>query len=538
MLIDMILHNPGEPELQTRYRNPAALHALGYEAIVISGVLAALPAASPAVDSPAAARAKRGGGTPQEAEVAIDGQIFAALGLGMKVFLHVELTLPPHLAERHREALCDDQTGHLCLAKDSACVVLRQYIEAVVARWPGIAGVVIAPPPTTTCTKCRNVAMVECLARLVGGVHTTLCEKLKKFYVQRLSSAHGGAVYAELARRLPASDHLVFSFELPNCNMTSPTAVLSTLHADARPKWLELSSEGQVEGKGAFPNYQGPLWRKILAGRQAGSEGGATEAMCQALDICGISRGGGHGGPYAQREEWIDANVHALAHLYHQNGDIGADPTADTALATQWASGAFGIAESSAPAPAIAEMLLISPEAIRKLLYVWGLREDPDAPPMPFLQNDLLDVEALWLAAARLVAAGAAQADQAIVEKEEALAGVDRMRKDWEIASQELPNKAQARDLANTLSYLGSFAATVVHLLQGFIFFQRWVQGGRADGELAQRAVRHLENAETNWQQHVQHHATLPGAPSVLHDNTLWERTNACLAALEPRKQA
>jgi hypothetical protein len=539
MLIDMILPDASKPELQTRYRDPAVLHALGYEAIVIPNALAALAgAAAPSnVDPLSVATSRRGLGAPEEVGAAIDAQISVALRLGMKVFLHVEPTLPPHLAEQHADMLCEDHTGRLCLTKDSACGILQQCIEAIVARWPTVAGIVVSAPPTASCTQCREVPILERLARLIVPLHATICEKLSKFYIHRLAPVAGTSIYPELAPRLPASDRLIISFPLPNCAIMSPTALVTLLRSDGRPKWLEFPSEGTVEGKGAFPNYQAPLWGKILAGLPVAPNDHARDAASYTLDICGISRGGGFGGPYPQREEWIDANVHALARLYQQRRDPAAlDPTYIFDLATQWAGATFGIAESSPPAPAVAELLLVSGATIRKLLYVSALRDDPDAPPMPFLQNDLLDVESIWLATGRLVAAGPAVADQAITEKEEALAGVDRMRQDWEIAAQDLPNKVQARDLANTLAYLGSFASTVVNLLAGFTRFHQWAQGGRSDNELGQRAQRHLEVAETNWQQHVHHHATLPGAPSVLHDNTLWERTNACLAAIENQK--
>ncbi len=41
----MIHDNHGEPPFKTRYRDPALLRDLGYEAIVIPDALAALPAA-------------------------------------------------------------------------------------------------------------------------------------------------------------------------------------------------------------------------------------------------------------------------------------------------------------------------------------------------------------------------------------------------------------------------------------------------------------------------------------------------------------
>jgi hypothetical protein len=538
MLISTIQDHAGEPGLQMRYRDPTVLQAMGYEALVIAGVWGALPGVL-ASEQPVAQGAKAVAWPmprrPKEVEAAIEGQVAGALKLGMKVFFYLEPILPAHLAEKHAAGLCTDGSGRLCPGKEAAAKALRQLVEALLARWPGAAGVVMGNA-TGTCPACREMPALESVARWLAPLQEIVCGARGKLLVQRIDPqimANGVTSFQEWARSLPASEQRVFSFCLPKGDPRQMEFLRSRLGTGSCPTWVEFSCENAVEGKGAFPNYQAPAWRQFFGELLAngGEVSGGAEWRAR-LGVWGQGRGGGFGGPYPQREEWLDANVRALADLYREPESDPAD------LATRWAAEIFGIAESSTSAPAIAELLLISPEVIRKLLYVSVLPGEAVAPVAPFLQNDLLDVEAIWLAASRLVEAGVEKTEAAIAEKEEALAGVDRMRLDWDIAGAELPNKPQARDLANTLAYLGSFAATVVQLLQGFIFFQRWAQGGRVDGGLAQRAVRHLENAETNWQQHVHHHATLPGAPSVLHDNTLWERTNACLAALEPRKQA
>jgi hypothetical protein len=176
-------------------------------------------------------------------------------------------------------------------------------------------------------------------------------------------------------------------------------------------------------------------------------------------------------------------------------------------------------------------LLLLSPGAIRKLLYVSAIPENHASCGAPFLHESLLDVEAVWIAAGRAVDAG--KASEAITEKHEAQAAVDRIRQLFDIASPDLPPTNQVRELGNTLAYFSSFAGTVVHLFIGLVRFRQWAQSGRSNAELAQQTRRHLEAAQAQWQQHTRHHALLPGAPSVFHENTLWDRTHDCLAALD-----
>jgi hypothetical protein len=552
MLIDMIHENPGEPELRTRYRDPAILKGMGYEAIVIPGALTALPGAREGMET-VPASAWGAARKPAELEAAIEGQVKAALGLGMKVFFYGDaLLLPRHLVEGRPEWLCEDGSGRLCAGKEAVYEAMQGQVEALFNRWPGAAGLVMRAEVAAegmphmvgtplhagiggACPVCGGISLMERLVRFITRMHETMARR-GKIYVHRAwqmpvagrMSIHDDAeAYRELSGRLPESEQLAFSFRFGGCDVPRMEALIACVKADQRPKWVELMCECAGGGKGAFPNYQAPAWRELFRALMGNCGSGGTTGgeELRRMGIWGWSRGGGWGGPRVQREEWIDANVRALADLYREPGSAAAD------VATRWVAETFGVPESSPPAPALAELLMLSAGTIRKLLQVAALWDGRDGPPMPFLREDVVDVEAMWLAAVRVIEAG--RAAEALAEKEEALAGVDRMRLDFDIALPELPNKVQARDLGNTLTYFGSVAGTVGHLFMGFVRFHQWAREGRTNRELGARCRRDLENAQAHWQQHTQWHATLPGVPSVFHENMLWERTEGCLAALE-----
>ena len=331
------------------------------------------------------------------------------------------------------------------------------------------------------------------------------------------------AVYRTIADRLPESDRLCLSFKFTRGDFRAGQAFNACVLADNRPKWIEFQCEREFEGKGAFPNFQAPLWQEFL--QQVGAGTDAT-SLPPNLSLWGWSRGGGWGGPYVQREEWLDANVYALARL-HENRGVEVQE-----IATDWAEMTFSIAQSSPPAPAIAELLRISPTAIRKLVYCSALKDESIA---PWLRDDLLDVDAVWASAFRCMELG--RAEEACQEKAEALRLADRIRQLWELASPELPNKSQARDLTGSLLCFDSFSGAVAHLFSGLVRFAQWTRGGSADAGLAKQAAEHLEHARDAWQNHTQRHALLPGAPSMFNENTFWERTNECLESLQASGQ-
>jgi hypothetical protein len=565
MLIDMIHDNHGEPPFKTRYRDPAVLRELGYEAIVIPDALAVVPGAF----DPQEAVGTRREGTPaniaprrpRELEEAIDTQVRRADELGMKVYFYGDaLLLPLSVVSRHpAEFYCDDNSGRLCPGKPAVLAALQEQVEALFDRWPGAAGLVMrtgevypeatphmvgSPLHAGNCPTCRDVPTIDRLVRFITAMHDTVIRGMGKQYIHRawtpslagLPTMHDDpAVYREVSSRVPVADGLHFSFKFTRGDFRQNPAAAGggagpggtfnpCLFADERPKWVEFQCEREYEGKGAFPNYQGPAWRDFFAHLAAGPGGNDPKRF----SVWGWSRGGGWGGPYVQREEWIDVNVGALAALYRQRD---ADPAE---IASAWVASTFGVPESSPPAPAITELLMLSARAIRKLLYVAPLAgrggRGGGNGELPWVKDDVLDVEAVYVSATRAVELG--MAEEAVTEKREALEIVDRIQRLFDIAAPELPNKSQARDLTNALGYFASFAGTVAHLFMGFVRYARWVNTGRTDSDVAHAAVEHLQSAEAQWQLHTQRYAVLPGSPTMFHEHGLWERTNACLIEL------
>lgn len=574
MLIDMIHDNHGEPLFKTRFREPAALAAYGYNAIAIPDALAALPSTFPPPD-PAAA----GTGTRlADLTEAIDRRVAKAAEHNLQVYFYADaFLLPRTVVEANPAAFyCDTTSGSrppmLCAAKPAVYDALQHLLTELFQRWPAAVGIImrtaeVYPEATphmvgnavheSSCPSCRSMNAVARYQRFIRAMYDRVVKDLHKTYVHRTWHRASSAaptmhddpdVYRQVTAELPKSDHLIFSFKFTRGDFKPGQPWNPILMADwegqqdIRPKWVEFQCEREYEGKAAFPNFQAPLWRAFLEAsnlleknpnadkpkpeRTIAHPLGFPEPPTPAqvlrphVSLWGWSRGGGWGGPYAQREEWVDANVYALGQLHR-------DPTlAPKTIARNWLARTFSVDAESAAGDVITDILLRSAATVHNLVS----SSLPALADAAWVRDDHFDVDALWAACARLL--DTPTADKACDEKLAAFQSVEHMRRMFEHIAGELPNPAQARDLANTLTFYNSFAGALAHTFCGFVRYFQWQRTGKTSNALADQAAVHLENAQAHWQHHTQRHAMLPGAPSIFHETSFWERTNTCLQEL------
>ncbi len=542
MLVDMVHDNHGEPAFKTRFRNAPLLKSYGYGGVVIPDALAAVPGARRGVVT--------NGALPNAAahlHAAIDARVQEALAGGLQVYFYSDaLMLPAPLVRANPENYqCTDHSGRLCPGRPAVYEAMAQLVTELFRQWPGAAGLIMRtseaypeslphmtgnPLQTPSCPACRGLSLTHRTAQFITAMHGAVVERAGKVYVHRAwqnttgPSIHDSpALYRELLELIPDDPHILFSFKFTQGDFWHGRPWNPCISADSRPKWVEFPSAREFEGKGAFPNYQAPIWTGLQNGIAAGGVHSIADIPPDVLGgMWGISRGAGWGGPYLQREEWLDVNVYAL-------GRLSREPRASAAeIARDWAALAFGIPLEHEAVNLIADMLLMSTGVAGALLYVPASADQLRRGILlePALHDDLLDVEQLW-SSARAIAA-MPSAEQACQEKLAAAAGAAAMRRMFDSAAPGLPNKSQARDLLGTLVYYESFAGTLAHIFCGFVRYAQW-QATQDDRALARQAEHHLQHGQAAWQHHSQRHAMLPGAPSVFNETSLWERTNECL---------
>lgn len=540
-----LIENPGEPPIETRYRDPRELAALGYNALAIYETTAISGLAS--IDAVDDDELRRWVGAHLEQ---IGRTIEAAAGAGLAVYLFYDmLVLPAASVQRHaREWTCRNARGRvLCPASERAIEQSVTALRAMLDRWPAVAGVVLRFGDTDAhrlphlagndiygphCPRCRDRPAAERVVDVVERCHQLVVAELGKRLIVRAWNVRPGGLHdsPELARQVvqrlpgePTDDRLVLSFKFTHTDFWryqqwNPVS----LACGWRPILYELQCQREFEGKGGVPNWQAPLWRDGYPETREQTDVAGLARLGERVNLAGVwawVRGGGWGGPFVEHETWIDANVHAAPHLAE---DLGCDVHA---LAGDWLRDRVGVSND-----ALAERLLAilehSPQVVRQLFYIEPLaqgRDDPWHPNGDWIQDDLLDAQAAWRIVQRLPER---QLDAAVQEKQQAATQLAADR----AALQRLAGEAASstvEPLVNTLVYAESLCQTLRDLLAALVAYRRFQKSASADqARIAQQKVL---AAQSHWNHHTQRHGSLPGAATSFREVHFWELTQQIL---------
>ena len=539
-----LIHNAGEPELDSRFADPQALADLGYngwllyETTALSGLIRLESVQDPEIRR-----------WIEQTTASVSTGVEQARQAGMDVYLAYDmLVLGQHLVDRDGEGLtCKGRPGVLCPASERTLQRCVEGLGAMLDRWPDVAGVVLRfgdcdarrfpflvgnDVYTPHCPRCNHIGRAERIADLIRRAYEQVVEKHGKRLIARAWNVRPNGIHdtPELTKRIveqlpgeEGDDRLVLSFKVSQTDFWRYQPWnRASLACGNRPVMYELQCQREFEGKGGIPNWQVGLWRDgDPSVREASEPSGLAEAA-SAVNFAGVMawvRGGGWGGPFVNDESWIDANVYAAPRLAD-------DPSmsAET-LADEWIRDRLKI-DDEKPADAVRQVLLRSAELVRMSFYVEAFaRSRPDAwhPAADWVSDDLLDVEAAWRMVQRLPAD---QLDQVVGEKCRAADLVSKLRHDVQRALGDRPGTQEA--LLNTLVYTESFVEALRDLVAGLVAYRRFKKDGRSiDG---QDARNFLLRAQSHWNHHTQRHGNLRGAATPFREIGLWELTQNMLA--------
>ncbi len=601
-----LIENAGEPRMQSRYRDPGHLRELGYTGLVlfettsVSGVespdvLAAGPSgrvgpaaggagpigpgdprhpvdASPSIagwsSRPRVSAAGGASGVSGGAGVSGGGEVqrwveqqfesigrrvreAAAAGLDVYIFYDV-LSLPRVLIEADAEQAltCRGKPEMLCPASEAAMERSAAALDAMITRWPQIAGVVLRLGDNDAarfphlvgnelylphCPRCSGMSRADRMLEAIRRFHHLIVERHGRRLIVRAWNVRPGGMHdtpdlaVRIANGLPGradDDRLVLSFKFTETDFWryqrwNPASLV----VGDRPVIYELQCQREFEGKGGLPDWQVPLWVHGCPEMRGHEEVSGLAAVAGRINLAGLwawVRGGGWGGPFVSSETWIDANVHAVPHLAQQPD---ADPAA---LADQWIERRLGISDHE-QAAAIRQVLEHSPEHILKAFYIGPYarsRRNAWHPNGDWIQDDLLDANAAWRMIRKLPDAAL---DEVVNEQAEAAAllAADRATL-YRVLGEG--SRGHVEPMVNSLVYGESFYEALRDLLDGLVAYKRLLRS--KDDALARRCHRSLLAAQSHWNHHTQRHGGLPGAATAFREASFWELTQRILAEL------
>ncbi len=544
-----LIENAGEPRMQTRYRDPAHLRALGYNGLVLYETTSVSGVASPGAI---------GGGEVrhwvEQQFDAIGARIREAAAAGLAVYIFYDvLSLPRTLleADTHAAMACRGRPGTLCPASETAMEHSAAALEAMLARWPQVAGVVLRLGDNDAarfphlvgnevylphCPRCSGMSRADRVLEVVRRFHRMVVEGQDRRLIVRAWNVRPGGMHdtPDLAARIaaglpgPADDpRLILSFKFTETDFWryqrwNP----ASLAVGDRPVIYELQCQREFEGKGGLPNWQVPLWTHGCPEMRDREQVAGLSQVAGQVNLAGLwawVRGGGWGGPFVSHEMWIDANVFAVPHLARR------PDTDPAALADAWIAQGLNITDPE-QVGVVRRVLEHSPEHILKAFYIGPYARSLRSPWHPngdWIQDDLLDVNAAWRMIQKLPEGAL---DEVVHEQAEAAALLSEDRAALHrLLGDGAPRRIER--MVNSLICAESFYEALRDLLDGLVSYRRLLKA--KDPALAHRCQRALLSAQSHWNHHTQRHSGLPGAATAFRETGFWDLTQQILGRLE-----
>jgi hypothetical protein len=539
------LDNPGEPLPKTRYRDPHRLRELGYNGLVLykttglSGV--------PEPDAVGSGELRR---WVQQQFDLIEQTISSATAAGLDVYICYDaLSLASEIVNRNVSALtCKNRPNMLCPASEPALEKSGQALQALLARWPAVRGVILRFGDNDAhrlryligndiyqphCPRCSGLGRVDRIVNVIDHFFDLVAEQLGKQLIVRAWNVRPNGMHDavdlcdRLRDRLPGKeddDRLILSFKFTQTDFWryqkwNP----ASLRYGNRPIMYELQCQREFEGKGGVPNWQTPLWRDgYPEAKQPGEPSGLAE-VAGKVNLAGLwawVRGGGWGGPFVRNESWIDVNVAAVPQLAD-------NPKADpAALAERWITDALGL-DGREEVAAVKQVLADSPRVVLDAFYIGPYartKGNPWHPNGDWIQDDLLDADAAWRIIQRLPESAL---DDCLREKQDAVHATAHGRSLLQKAVTK-QNAPVLEPMINTLMYGESLYTSMHDLLMGLVAYRRF--GKSHDDTSAQLCRQRLLAAQSHWNHHTQRTGALPGTASAFRESNFWELTQGILS--------
>jgi hypothetical protein len=301
------------------------------------------------------------------------------------------------------------------------------------------------------CHACRGISYEERIAKTINETADVLIPA-GKLYIHRTWDTsndliHGNPnVFQNILSKIKNPEKIIWAIKYTKTDFWRYNFPNPCIGIGDVPQLIEFQCQREYEGKGAFPNFIGE--EIALAYRYIKFKG------CQG--VWNWFHGGGWNGPKIKSDIWNQANIYAASRLMWDPNSNPKD------IAKDWATLNFGKEAASA----IAEMLLISDDAVLKWRYVapYSRNHFGWTPGNLWTRDDIIRGETHLAAIYNEVHN---KLDAVMAEKNQAVQDVERMKKLYEsvknkiISSQYLSQLSSSDVAVKPVSLKGLFTPKV-----------------------------------------------------------------------------
>lgn len=430
-----------------------------------------------------------------------------------------EVELPTPVLERFRSAIIDPaRPQRINFESPQFWKLYRAKYREVLKQYPKVAYVIVRTGESyahldpgyaghTVIDKKIDDAYFRNMQRLIEETRKVVVDECGRTLIWRTWDLGNNGFHANPAvyDRILAGVHerrgLIFSIKFTQTDFWEYNDFNPMVGRGGVPQIVEFECAREYEGKGAFPDYVGPEHADAIR-------------KSRALGACGVwiwDSGGGWGGPFLKSDRWLRLNVYATTELV-KNPD--ASPRE---LAERWAAKEFGPKAASK----VADMLMLSPECIRKCMYIapYARAHKGWLPSRNLLRDDIIRGEKTEGSEGgiKILYEGSRQSlDEALDEKREAMALASRMLTTFESARGEIVAERGEHvyeESLDSLIYLESLTKVVSYNVRGMFLFYRWQETG--DVALKSKARDELLAWRAAWADYQANVPKLPGVATL-----------------------